>query len=600
MKSTTKTGSHADLIATIVAGATMEAGRGFEIAEIRDAYEETGREIGDRTTFNAEVYSLVRRGILIRSGGRTGRTRYCHRDQPVQGEDATWDDGMVVLQALRSIYEALERAVTTREVHEEVRRLGLPLSSEHPNLVRKRLQTLSRSRERGHPDWHEPRVEMVRKKTQTGRPIVYWFPAGEKPGEVEEVAWSGAEAARRGFEKVQEELGRPATRQELRWWADASRSLDPIANAIDLSRLARDTRSAARWDRSKAGGDGRLFRIDGDLRCHGGAPPYFAVGDVEAATVEACRLEELVAALRPAVELEDVQYLLDLADLVGSQDLERFAFFRRSVLANEIRGGFGRRLSGAVALARQALERLAVWADHPSLSQDVRGSRRREVEDRVRQVAAVELLPQGDQRLPDVAVVGTAGLSDTESLTPLLASIGDLLELDGKAQLRLLAAVRRFPNPSDPGSERFKAAAENPLSLLDRVDAIGAIYQAASVPAAGALIEDAQQLLGRVIRDAELVERLLQHLPAHDHVVRRAVVVALGMLGRVPELEIAVPDPSNPEDTAAYSLAAVLGAPGDAYSYVRTLDQRAEGPARDYVYDVVGRIDVGDLVTAIE
>lgn len=52
-------------------------------------------------------------------------------------------------------------------------------------------------------------------------------------------------------------------------------------------------------------------------------------------------------------------------------------------------------------------------------------------------------------------------------------------------------------------------------------------------------------------------------------------MVALGLLGRVPELETAVPDPSDPEDTAAYAL-----------------DQRAEGAARDYAYDVVGRIDV--------
>lgn len=73
-------------------------------------------------------------------------------------------------------------------------------------------------------------------------------------------------------------------------------------------------------------------------------------------------------------------------------------------------------------------------------------------------------------------------------LEPLLEHATELLGLDPRKAQGLVERVRRFPAPEAPGRERFGEADAYPLSYVDRVEAIDAVYELFSVQRARSLI----------------------------------------------------------------------------------------------------------------
>jgi hypothetical protein len=117
-----------------------------------------------------------------------------------------------------------------------------------------------------------------------------------------------------------------------------------------------------------------------------------------------------------------------------------------------------------------------------------------------------------DGDTPPVNAVGEAGTTSLRDFIPLLEHATDLLGLAPHNAQDLIERVRRFPAPGEPGRERFGAADKKPLSHVDRVEAIDALYELFTVPRARSLITDARRLLGHVLRDVALLQDLLTSL----------------------------------------------------------------------------------------
>lgn len=108
--------------------------------------------------------------------------------------------------------------------------------------------------------------------------------------------------------------------------------------------------------------------------------------------------------------------------------------------------------------------------------------------------------------------VGAARTVSLPELMPLLDNATDLLGLAPHKARRLIDRVRRFPAPGDVGHERIRTADEKPLSHVDRIEAIDAVYELFSVPRARSLVSDARRLLGHVLRDVTSLQDLLDEL----------------------------------------------------------------------------------------
>lgn len=148
-----------------------------------------------------------------------------------------------------------------------------------------------------------------------------------------------------------------------------------------------------------------------------------------------------------------------------------------------------------------------------------------------------------------------------------------------KAQ-RLIERVRRFPAPEAAGRERFGEADANPLSHVARVEAINAVYELFSVPRARSLITDARRLLGHALRDADLLQDLLDDLDDRTGFPRGALVVGLGMLGEAVGFGQVVPDRSDDDAAAAWALPIVLADLEEAEEALEVHRGEALNPAR--------------------
>jgi hypothetical protein len=123
--------------------------------------------------------------------------------------------------------------------------------------------------------------------------------------------------------------------------------------------------------------------------------------------------------------------------------------------------------------------------------------------------------------------------------------------------------ARRFPDPLQcsgvPGAPKpFRMNA-----YVDRVDWMLCFWDAFRPQQAQALLYSARTLLGFVLRDAELLRELLRATPVDDAFGRRALVVALGLLGHSVAPGQAIANLDDRESVAAACLAAALAQPQD-------------------------------------
>lgn len=618
----TRRDSEADRIVIATHLATQRLRRGVTVGEIGVGYTS---HYGDEppAAFTSRVHSLVKGGVLVAVGGRVGRTRYAWREtaELYREADAVADPGDDVLRVLVACTAAVARrgrAVSTREVAEELRRLDLVLGSEDINAVRRALTTLARTRTRGHPDWHAPRVVRETYRSTTGHGSAWWRPAARPAAKdnSREIctaaednrgaslpAFSRSAAIRAAVDRCVAEVGRPVSRRELRWWLLAGRATDLAA-----ATLAKDLESVAQADRRAVEGGappgGRLLRLEGDLTAFGAAPPRVVVMPSTWTGQLAGRIEDAALGLRLADEVEGIARARRHAERRVSAPLARLATARESAL----RQAFAHLtvdprnddLAGALtalAASYDVLEELVLTASHSS---DTRDAILREFRERRRHVGAVSLVagPEG-AGTGETAAWRLPGVS-RESLTAFVEAAG--LELGQPvAWAKLLTGVRRTVSATPEKAPIPGRGHGPPAILIDRVDALQAIYRRVPVARANALLGAAEGLLGQVLRNPALVRQVSDEAEATgDRATCRAAVISLGLLGALGREARALAAGGEARDVAAAILATVLADPAAALDRVAEIGRDARNAEASRIAEKAAvRIRRGRLISVI-
>lgn len=589
----TRPGSRADQISTLVKVQSTQLGRGLTIAEIRAGWcRQHAGEVPE--SFTADVFSLIRRGVLIRVGGRVGSSLYAHPEASI-GEEGVSSDAEKILRALRTLHKRERRPLATREVANELRRIGAQLESEDPNVVRKRLGSLAETRKRGISTGKAPKVRKIVRRSATGRSITYWEPARSRSSAPPAPA-SRADAVRMAIAGASEASGRPVSRSELRCWIEAH---DSDSNAVVLRgcRLATVITDTVKTDADFVGDGGRIHQVTTPLSCHGGAPERYMLGPPTPDDVVVCCLLDALYAYQPSEEVAEIGALRRRAEMLNEPALIGLADTREFVLAMTIHAAVGPRISAVIDKAFRALDIQQEWLRLSDLSRDVHGQRTAELQQTLEGLRTVRALPNimGSR---DLRVVGEAGTAKYVDIAPLAESTGRLVDLDGERAQRLVERARRLPFAEPAGVERLGLGTPDPLSRLDRVDAVLACVDAVPLARTSVLVNEARALLGRVLRDDLPLRDLLKHRSV-DPMVRRAAVVAIGLLGQTISLEEAVSNASNTDDTAAYILSTVLALCEEAGDRLREVDLRAAGAARSVTDDARRRFDGRDLICVV-
>jgi len=303
-------------------------------------------------------------------------------------------------------------------------------------------------------------------------------------------------------------------------------------------------------------------------------------------------------------ELGSIQALERPAELLRSDVLSKLADLRRRLVAARLRraaGEFKGRAQARELLA--AGERMECWRDEgDDLTDGQRETRTYALRDRRELLEAAEALLTFDGGLeaPEVRAVGEAGLVSLQELQPLLESAARTIGLPAEDGPELIVKARRFPVDDPPGQERFENPLEHPLSLVDRLDAVEALYELVPAVRARSLVRDVGALLGYSLRDAEVVRGLLEKVDGRPGFPREALIVALGLLGRPPAGGVAMAGSDARGDVvAALVLAHVLGStPDRARQAIAGSYAQASGAVRRQVGLAVHRMDAGLSLSA--
>jgi hypothetical protein len=596
-----RSGSRASRIVEVATSLCEQLGRGAEVAELRHAYEGRTGQPPPRS-FTSEIHSLVRRGVLERTGGRAGHTLYAPAGSGLGGRDSDQDDAFIVLKALRSAYKRAGRAVSTSEVRAEVRRLGLKLSSSNINTIGKRLETLARRRTRGARSMRPPQVIRIHAESTAGQPSAHWVPA-DVVGEVTVAPRSRADALRRAVFAGSLDLFRPVSRRELRWWLSTPAADQTLRGLIATHNISGELGRLARHDAAHAWDPGRVHTVRTAFTCHGGGDPRYLLGPPAPIDIALCRIEDALLLLRPADELHGIQVLKRRAQVARSEVLAVLATVREDLLASLVHGVLGdfpdrRHLMHRARLAGTALRR---WVEQTQrLTPDQRDKRLQTLGDRDYQLSALAKLANRPSPGPEPVClrIGEAGVVDYAEIKPVVERAAELLDIPLRSAHTLIQAARRVPVDRLPAS-RFGNANERPLARLDRVDVLTALWELFSVPRARSLLLNAQFALGYVLRDGLLLESLLPHVPRRAPDERRTLVVALGLLGTVLGYAEAGLDRSGADDAAAWALAVILARGFGAEEVLAAEKRSLAGPARQVVDEALMRVSARYPFSAI-
>lgn len=602
VKERLRAGSRASVIVATARTLCEELGRGAEIAELRRAYEARTGQKAPRS-FTSEIHSLARRGVLERTGGRAGHTLYAPVGSGLAGRESNQDDALLVLRALESAYERTGRAVSTAEVSAELRRLGLRLSSNHVNAVKKRLETLSLQRTRGAPTMRRPQVIRINAESTTGQPSAHWIPA-DVIGQVAVAPRSRADALRRAVFCASLELFRPVSRRELRWWLSTPAAEQTLRGLIASRNFSGDLGRLARHDAAYEWNVGRVHTVRTEFTCHGGGDPRYLLGPPAPIDVALCRIEDALLLLRPADELHAIQVVRRRAQNTRSDVLAVLAEIREDLLVSLVHSLLEdfpdrRHLIHRAWLVSGGLRRWIEQAER--LTHNQRDGRLRALGNRDYQLSALAKLADKPRPglKPRCLRIGQAAAVDYTEIRPLVECAADRIGVSRRSAHVLIQATRRVPLRK-PRQNRFGRANEQPLARLDRVDVLSGLWDLFTVPRAHSLLLGAQLALGYVLRDAQLLESLLRQLPGHASYERRTLVVALGLLGEVPSYAEAGLDPSAADDAAAWALAAILARGFDAKEVLAAEKRSLAGPARQVIDEALMRVSVGYPFSAIK
>ncbi len=572
----TKNGSRAHAIVKLVADLVIWERRGVTTAEVRATAVRTGAL---SPTFNAEFYSLVRRGVLEAVGGRSGLTLYAPSDSGV-GEGIVEDDGMLVLTALRRAYGRLGRALSTREVAGELTAMGATLASTDINAIRKRLETLARERARGFVGRRRALVRHQRLQSLGRGMTSYWSPMSASDADVgttPQVATtehnqpihppSEAEALRLAVASASALLQRPVTRQEVQWAVYFEENRSAALPMLPAGRVARALASTLRAD-SRSRRSGRLREYRSQWTAHGGAATRYSVYTSWVANgVRPAAVEDALYVFAAAREWEGIQRLERYAQQRRVQALLDIAALRRATLRRALYDVLADTPVDEVAAHLERCYRvLDEWVTNGEEHEQRWSTHaRRFLMTRSRNLDALQAIAPDLERGMSrehrrILRAGQAGTITPADIEPLIASVARLRHETPQRVQRYIDRARRYPSAEGGRSVGAAGTAPRPLALIDRADAL-VLLAVTPMPRARTLLTEAVAVTGWVNRDAAHWAAILRDIPRGNGYVRRALVVACGLLALPVPFEVAVPDPENAVDVAAwvFSLAMAFG-----------------------------------------
>lgn len=615
-------GSQSSRIFALLFSNQAETGQGLLSTEVWTRLESV---YGIRTT-SARVQSLL--STLVTKGHAvpvSGRGRHIRYGAPTLPAPAVRDpDSDRFVAAVAALERRLGHAPSTAEVRAELRRVGGPVPPS--TTLRRRLANLARPLKKGRGAWHrEVRLEEVPVEGLTGALAIHWRTVGST-AEPPAVVASESNAARLLVQRAEAAFGRPASRQEIVLWIEHD-LLHGSAEDVALARRVPPQRLHY-WlqlllgrpiPTRPDGGRLEVRRVVRPTRNAGTHRVRFTFALEAPATAPIIETEHAAESFAVAAEAESLDALAaTVARECGAPSSALAAEMlaaRRRALAEALDAALpaepAARAAG-LAGARVAAERLVAWTavspvilDHAegrNLAARVAAARRRlaDVEALTARLSA-DARPAMPGASPDsaapVAVVGDAATLSHDEARALVDALAAAVRPDlPKDRLVFIASARRLRRPASSMRDRGVGLAD---AVIDRVDAVALIMRADDQPRAQTLVARAHALLGHVVRDADLLVRLLERYPHAEAADRRAAVVACGMLGRVPDSALAVPDPSDALDTRAYLLACAIGDPAGAVARIDAADRRAVGGARSITDTALVRAESGRLIAVI-
>lgn len=598
--------SIASRVERIVKEQSVARSEGVTAREVLDVYWVAFGPVAMNVVSNA-LSVLVHKGKLLKCGGRLLTTCYAHSDSPQPAKPDPVAEAAV--RIVRREARKHGSALRTSDVAEFLGAEGVAFGSvDNLRTVLTSLAYISPTkRARSHSAWAEPLIVKVEHRTTGNRVRAYWsFPGGPNtPPAVSD----NYDAARLAVTAAEAALGRPPSKRELVAWATAASGGGggdlKVADTVLTSGFAARLSGCAARDATRP--DEHLLRyVRTHLTSRGAYPVRYTLGAVTGEKLDACVVEDLSRQLTPADELEAIRDLRVFATEVDEPSLLHLVAVREALLHRESLRCFGedagalQRLRAAVRTCEQASTVLLEWADYvggfPHERQDARDAVMANAEQTAALLRAAELTPSA--AVPSAASIASYPGVPVAVLQELAEEALALNQRETNHWEQLLAPARRVRGAKAGGVSA--SVPEDMRAALDRPDAMTLLVGVCALPRTSALLTAAEHLMGRVLRDSDLLLQLLLSHPVAE--VRDALTVALGMLGRVPPLEAACPDPASYDSACAYSTAVALGVDDfdERIGLAEAADNRARGSAARVTEAALVQFESGARLGALE
>jgi hypothetical protein len=573
--------------------------------EIVDAYVASHGEV-DPHLITRGLQVVVRDGWARKVGGRLKRTLYAHATVTAAVEPRP-DFVVSVLEALRAVVRERGAAVVVGEIVAALNERGMTTTGDE---ARKALETLAHASEekarRAVGEWGKPLAKRWTVATTSGRPCVYWAPVEA------DVAAPGAHVCksdlmRSAIAHAAIAFERPVGRQDVKIWAVAQRAgllgglpsstapgvatVEQVARGLEIAEFSATFNNiVGRATHAALLHPAAVHVVHTPFSRRGSVRPRVSYGEPTTEDYAACVAIDLGVMLRPADEMLGIDALNELAVDLDSPALRELALLRRRLLDHLVRAFappyFEPSAWLTAGIEKAARGRAVLMAHHghgtESKYPNYQAIRRLQEEERhadaMRQLLSPSLGSGGDiQAL--TSVLNSEGLA----LGHLADLAREAIAISGrgvKHHNHVLAAARRVRGPIV--GPQWAEDPRDAMAFLDAPDALLELAQQAHLPRLQALMLDARKVLGLVLRDPSPLRAALLALDSREGVARRAVVVALGLIGAPPELELAVPRADGADDTAAYLAALILGErdPTRRLALIAAADRRACRGAR--------------------
>ena len=588
---------------------------GVSFAELLDLYRSAfPDDLATHDSLTSALGALLHDGTVVRSGRKRGRTYYAAAPdgrvrRPSERERSTL--AAAVVEIVRAHYRAERRPISTAGVRNALKTRGL-----WPDRYA-RLATLlhalakAPARESGTDPVPRPALKVAPARRTAGRVAAFWIPV-EAPDQPALEPPDRAEALRRAVAIATEQLGRPVTKTELRWWLDTQPPSSMLGLALGDGPLGPAIKNTLDHDRRHEGDTGRLHDITGALTVNGGAPVRRRLGPPTPNDVSASALEDAVSVVRARSESTALQRFegwrkTAVQSIPGRKVLDRIASDRRSLVLHALRVYAGlseNELVDAMARMRSTHTVASRWLDEASISYAARYTRREQLAQAIADLSAVERLLDDrrsssriEARIGQLRFVGQTALVPPRTMREFARRTVDAGEIDATRPRTLYTSARRVPNPGRPARPAI-----DELALIDRLDAVVAVVEAANAPRGRALVSVAHDVIGHALRDAAYLSDRLDDVAPGDHEIRSALVIALGLLGELPDIGLAVPNRRNALESRAYVLAALLATldAGQAESQLAEAADWVRGAAGQILEKALAKARRGMLVSLLE